>query len=73
MFFNGEGTVFGCINRDALNNMEVIIPSKTDLDKFEKIVSTFDTEIFNRSEENDRLKNIRDTLLPKLMNGEIKI
>lgn len=71
--FNGEGTVFGCINRDALNNMEVIIPSKTDLDKFEKIVSTFDTEIFNRSEENDRLKNIRDTLLPKLMNGEMKL
>lgn len=69
--FNGEGTVFGCLNRDALNNMEVIITSKTDLDKFEKIVSTFDTEIFNRSEENDRLKNIRDTLLPKLMNGEI--
>lgn len=71
--FNGEGTVFGCINRDALNNMEVIIPSKTDLDKFEQIVSTFDIEIFNRSEENDRLKNIRDTLLPKLMNGEIVI
>ena len=71
--FNGEGTVFGCINRDALNNMEVIIPSKTDLDKFEQIVSTFDIEIFNRSEENDRLKNIRDTLLPKLMNGEIKL
>lgn len=69
--FNGEGTVFGCINRDALNNMEVIIPSKTDLDKFEQIVSTFDIEIFNRSEENDRLKNIRDTLLPKLINGEI--
>ncbi len=69
--FNGEGTVFGCINRDALNNMKVIIPSKTDLDKFEQIVSTFDIEIFNRSEENDRLKNIRDTLLPKLMNGEI--
>lgn len=71
--FNGEGTVFGCINRDALNNMEVIIPSKIDLDKFEKIVTTMDTDIFNRSEENDRLKNIRDTLLPKLMNGEIEV
>ena len=68
--FNGEGTVFGCINRDALNNMEVIIPSKIDLDKFEKIVTTMDIDIFNRSEENDRLKNIRDTLLPKLMNGD---
>ena len=71
--FNGEGTVFGCINRDALNNMKVIIPSKIDLDKFEKIVTTMDIDIFNRSEENDRLKNIRDTLLPKLMNGEIKL
>ncbi len=69
--FNGEGTVFGCINRDTLNNMEVIIPSKTDLNKFEQIVATMDADIFNRSEENCRLKNIRDTLLPKLMNGEI--
>ena len=59
--FNGEGTVFGCINRDALNNMEVIIPSKNDLDKFEEIISTLDTEIFNRSEENDRHRTIRDT------------
>lgn len=56
--FNGEETVFGCINQDALNNMEIVIPAKTDLDKFEEI---------------DRLKNIRDTLLPKLMNGEISI
>lgn len=29
--------------------MEVIIPSKIDLDKFGQIASTFDTEIFNRS------------------------
>ena len=69
--FNGEGTVFGCINRDALNNMEVVIPAKNDLDKFEKIVASMDTDIFNRSKENSRLENIRDTLLPKLMNSEI--
>lgn len=71
--FNGEGTVFGCINRDALNNMEVVIPAKDDLDKFEKIIASLDADIFNRSEENDRLKNIRDGLLPKLMNGEITV
>ena len=71
--FNGEGTVFGCINRDALNNMKVIIPTKNDLDKFEQIVSKLDTEIFNRSEENHNLSNLRDTLLPKLMNGEIEV
>ena len=71
--FNGEGTVFGCINRDALNNMDVIIPTKNDLDKFEQIVSKLDTEIFNRSEENHNLSNLRDTLLPKLMNDEIEV
>ena len=71
--FNGEGTVFGCINRDALNNMKVVIPSKSDLDKFEQIVASLDADIFNRSAENSRLKNIRDTLLPKLMNKEVKI
>ena len=71
--FNGEGTVFGCINRDALNNMKVIIPTKNDLDKFEQIVSKLDTEIFKRSEENHNLSNLRDTLLPKLMNGEIEV
>ena len=71
--FNGEGTVFDCINRDALNNMEIIIPAKNELDKFEQIVASLDADIYNRSEENDRLKNMRDTLLPKLMNGEIKI
>lgn len=71
--FNGEGTVFGCINKDALNNMDVVIPAKDDLDKFEKIVAFLDIDIYNRSEENDKLKSIRDTLLPKLMNGEIEV
>ena len=71
--FNGEGTVFGCINRDALNNMEVVIPSNNDLDKFEQIVASMDADIFNRSEENSRLENIRDSLLPELMNGKIDL
>lgn len=71
--FNGEGTVFGCINRDALNNMEVLIPSKPDLDKFEQIIATLDNDIYNRTEENRNLASLRDTLLPKLMNGEIEV
>ena len=71
--FNGEGTVFGCINRDALNNMEVLIPSKSDLDKFEQIVAALDNDIYNRTEENRNLASLRNTLLPRLMNGEIEV
>lgn len=71
--FNCEGTVFGSINKDGLNNLEVVIPSKNDMDKFEKIVASLDADIYNRSEENRRLMTTRDTLLPKLMNGEIEV
>lgn len=71
--YNGEGTVFGCINRDSLSNMEVVIPCKQNFDKFESLVSALDDEIFYRSEENRRLMILRDTLLPKLMSGEMEL
>lgn len=38
-----------------------------------KIVASSDADIYNRSEENRKLMTIRDTLLPKLMNGEIEV
>ena len=53
--------------------MEVVIPSEEELDKFEQIVASLDAEIFNRSEENQNLTNLRDALLPKLMSGEIDV
>lgn len=65
--YNGEGTVFGCINRDSLSNMEVIIPCKQNLDKFESLVSALDAEIFNYSEENQRLIILRNDLLRYLL------
>ena len=71
--FNGEGTVFGSINRDSLNNMEIVIPTIEYLDKFEKVVAFLDAEMYNINEENIRLSNIRDSLLPKLMNGEVEV
>ncbi len=71
--FNGEGTVFGCINKDGINNLEICIPSKSEIDKFESIVTSIDAEIFNRSDENVKLSVLRDSLLPKLMSGELDV
>ena len=68
--YNGEGTVFGCINRDSLNNMKIVIPDKKTIEDFERNISILDAEIFNRSEENQKLISLRDSLLPKLMSGE---
>ena len=71
--FNGEGTVFGSINRDSLKNMPVLIPSDLIIDKFEKIVAPMDEIIRNNYMETCKLQNIRDVILPKLMTGNIDV
>ena len=71
--YNNEGTVFGCINKDALNNLSIVVPTIEIIKEFERIVSCSDMEIRRRSEEITHLTNLRDTLLPKLMSGEIDV
>lgn len=71
--FNGEGTVFGSINRDALNAIPIDIPPVTEIDQFEVVAHPIDELIRANYEENCRLEAIRDFLLPKLMSGEIDV
>lgn len=71
--FNGEGTVFGSINRNSLNDMPILIPSDDILDEFERIVAPMDLTIRNNYDENCHLQDIRDTLLPCLMSGELDV
>ena len=71
--FNGEGTVFGSINRISLNEMPLLIPSSEKLDEFEALVSPIDATIRNNYDEICYLKQLRDSLLPKLMSGELDV
>ena len=71
--FNGEGTVFGSINRAALNAMPVEIPPSDEIARFEAIVRPMDALIRVNYEEICRLQAVRDSLLPRLMSGEIDV
>lgn len=71
--FNGEGTVFGSINRDALNAIPIDIPPVTEINQFEAVAHPIDELIRANYEENCRLEAIRDSLIPKLMSGEIDV
>ena len=71
--FNGEGTVFGSINRDTLNAMPVEIPPDDTIAKFETVVHPMDAMIRKNYEEICRLQFLRDSLLPRLMSGEIDV
>ena len=71
--YNGEGTVFGCINRKEIEGLSIIIPKESVINEFEEIVEKIDSEIKNLTIEQENLSALRDTLLPKLMAGEIAI
>ena len=71
--FNGEGTVFGSINRDAFNSMPIDIPPQEIMDQFEDIVAPMDAAIRNNYDEICRLQALRDSLLPRLMSGELDV
>lgn len=71
--FNGEGTVFGSINRDSLKNIAIYIPSIDKINDFENLVAPIDLEIRNNYDQICALQQIRDKLLPKLMSGEIDV
>ena len=55
------------------HNEPVVIPSMAELQSFDSIVQPIFSQIRNLRSENDRLANIRDTLLPRLMSGELDV
>lgn len=71
--FNSEGTVFGSINRSSLENLKIIIPPVDIIDKFENLTSKIDVMLLNLFQETTSLAQLRDTLLPHLMSGELEI
>ena len=71
--FNGEGTVFGSINRDALNSMPIVIPTREEMDRFEDVIAPMDAAIRNNYGEICHLEAIRDSLLPRLMSCELDV
>lgn len=68
-----RGSTQPLITQSDLKKCDIIIPSRLFLDKFEKNVSIlFDLKDKN-TQEIENLAELRDTLLPKLMNGEIDV
>lgn len=71
--YNGAGTVFGSINGKALKALPVGLPSQKDIDAFERRVHPIDQLIRSNESESRSLVQLRGTLLPKLMSGEIDV
>lgn len=69
----GNGSVFTNLKTDILKAYPVIKADVVTLKKFDSLVTPLFNAMLNADRENLKLKAIRDTLLPKLMNGEIDV
>ena len=67
------GAVQPKINQENMNSIEIILTDEENNEKFESIVNSIMNQYKNNIEQNKRLERLRDTLLPKLMNGEIDL
>jgi type I restriction enzyme, S subunit len=70
---NSEGTTFGSITKDDLHSLTLAYPTPDLLKKYDDVVTNYNKMIFERSLENRELINLRDWLLPMLMNGQVTV
>lgn len=71
--FNETGTVFGSISKGDFESLEISIPSYKSVNVFQSKVKTIDDKIILNCFQIRTLEKLRDTLLPKLMSGEVRV
>lgn len=61
------------LSQDMIKNIKVVIPSNDILDRFYDFSNNIIKEITKKQQENEQLTQLRDWILPMLMNGQVKV
>lgn len=69
----GNGSVFQEISKSTFKGLSVTLPKNDILKKFDTTVTPFFVKIKSNSKQIRTLTQLRDTLLPKLMNGDVRV
>ena len=73
MYSMNIGAAVPSMTTKILDAMDVVIPDKETLEKFDKRAKVYFNKIKTLQGQNERLKTARDLLLPKLMSGEVEV
>ena len=68
-----KAVTMGHIKRTELEKANIIVPTQDKLSEINRIMSPIITKIINHRIEMRKLAQLRDSLLPQLMSGELKI
>lgn len=67
------GSTMPIINKSRFEEIEVLVPTSDILENFQILMNSFNSRIEENIKQLETLTRTRDTLLPKLMNGELEI
>lgn len=73
MYSMNIGAAVPSMTTKILDAMDVVIPDKETLEKFDKYAKVYFNKIKTLQGQNEQLKTARDLLLPKLMNGKVEV
>ena len=68
-----NGSVFNNLKTDILKNYPATLPDSSTLESFDEIIKPIFLQMQNLTREIHKLSDLRDTILPKLMSGEIDV
>jgi type I restriction enzyme S subunit len=68
-----SGSAVPSLNRNYVHNLPSVVPSRSVVERFESAVQPMFEKMQQNNEENKILSDIRDTLLPKLVSGEMRV
>jgi type I restriction enzyme S subunit len=68
-----SGSATNNLNKGQFSKIKLLIPERFIMDEFSTIITPFFKEIKRNQHESSRLATLRDTLLPRLMSGEVSV
>jgi type I restriction enzyme S subunit len=71
--YDAKGTVFGSATKQDVHDFKIIIPPKDLRDQFGELIEPLDQKILLNEKESRNLAAVRDSLLPRLMSGKIRV
>ena len=70
---DSKATTMGHIKRKDLSNSSVLVPNEDELNKMNFLLGPIVEKIILNNDQLSALSSLRDTLLPKLMSGEVRV
>ncbi len=70
---NDKATTMGHIQRHHLSDAKIKLPDFSCIPQYDKIIDPIFSKLLQNKEQINKLKSLRDSLLPKLMTGQVRV